>query len=632
MARKPGKAYDPEADFAAAVEHYQNGRHTEARHLAERVVLHNPSHAAAWHLLGVLHSMTGNQANARVALEKAVRGNPNDIGAVFNYATLLSQLGEHGEAANHFRRALAGQPDNLQARLGFAHSLARLGRKNLAIQEFRRVLATDAGNLPAALELSDLLLASALPEQAVEVLDAARTAHPENAALTLRLILMLKRIGKLERAELVALAQRRRRPDDADLLAVLGGIVRDRGRAQEAIAFCGEAIRLKPNTVDGHLNLAAALFDVGEFDGAIVCYRKVLELDPKSAEAQAWLGSVLQVTGRIGSAIRALRKAIAMQPDMALAHFNLALALLSVGRYPEGWAEYEWRWRTDGFQRERRDFRVPAWDGGDLAGRRLLIWTEQGFGDTFQFARYLPLLAGRGAQILVEIQPQLERMMKPLAGVDRWIARGKRLPAFDCHLPLMSLPHRLGTTLAAVPAEVPYLSAEPARVAAWKSRLDELPGFRIGLCWQGSQRQQSNHLRSLPVAALAPLAELPGVGAVSLQMDGADEIAAAKLSDRIRDFGDELDRDGAFVDSAAIIENLDLVVTVDTAIAHLAGALGRPAWLLLGSAPDYRWLLTREDSPWYPTLRIFRQQKQREWGPVVERVRQALARRIAGGW
>ena len=555
MAKKPGKTHDPEADFAAAVEHYQNGRTTEARHLAERVVLRNPAHSAAWHLLGVLHSMTGNQANARVALEKAVRGNPNDIGAAFNYATLLAQLGEHREAADHFRRTLAGQPDNLQARLGLAHSLARHGRRHQAIQEFRRVLATDAGNMPAALELSDLLLDSALPEQAVDVLDAARTAHPDNTALTLRLILLLKRIGKLERAEQVALALRQRRPDDADLLAVLGGIVRDLGRAHEAIAFCGESIRLKPNTVDGHLNLAAALFDVGEFDGAIVCYRKVLELDPKSVEAQAWLGSTLQVTGRIGPAIRTLRKAISMQPDMPLAHFNLALALLSAGRYPEGWAEYEWRWRTDGFQRERRDFRVPSWDGGDLAGKRLLIWTEQGFGDCFQFARYLPLLAGRGGEIVVEIQPALERVMRPLAGVDKWLARGKRLPKFDCHLPLMSLPHRLGTALASVPAELPYLEAEPARVAAWKTRLAALPGYRIGLCWQGAVRHQSNHLRSLPVAALAPLVELQGVSAVSLQMGGTAEIATAKLAERIHDWTGEIDKDGAFVDSAAIIAN-----------------------------------------------------------------------------
>lgn len=632
MARKPGTTHDPEADFAAAVEHYQNGRHTEARHLAERVVLYNPAHSAAWHLLGVLHSMTGNQANARVALEKAVRSNPGDSGAAFNYAMLLAQIGEHKEAVDNFRRALSGQPDNLQARLGLAHSLAQYGRKPQAIQEFRRVLAADAGNMPAAFELSDLLLASALPEAAVEVLEAARVAHPDNATLTLRLILMLKRIGKLERAEQVALAQHQRRPDDADLLAVLGGIVRDRGRAPEAIAYCGEAIRLKPNTVDGHLNLAAALFDVGEFDGAVVCYRKVLELDPKSVEAQAWLGSVLQVTGRIGPAIRSLRKAITMQPDMPLAHFNLALALLSVGRYPEGWAEYEWRWRTEGFQRERRDFRIPQWNGGDLAGKRLLVWTEQGFGDCFQFARYLPLLSGRGGEVAVEIQPALERVMKSLAGVDQWIVRGKLLPKFDCHIPLMSLPHVLRTTLATVPADIPYLSAEPERVAMWKERLAGLPGFRIGLCWQGSQRHHSNYLRSLPVSALAPLVDLPGVGAVSLQRDGAEELAKAGLADRVRDWTGEMDRDGAFVDSAAIIDNLDLVVTVDTAIAHLAGALGRPVWLLLGAAPDFRWLLTREDSPWYPTLRIFRQQKQKDWGPVVERVRHALARRIEGGW
>jgi hypothetical protein len=276
---------------------------------------------------------------------------------------------------------------------------------------------------------------------------------------------------------------------------------------------------------------------------------------------------------------------------------------------------------------------VPEWDGSDLAGKRILVWTEQGFGDCFQFARYLPLLAARGGEILFEVQPELERVLRPIAGVGQWLARGKRLPKFDCHLPLMSLPHRLGTALASVPAEVPYLSAEPERVAAWQERLATLPGFRIGLCWQGSVRHQSNHLRSLKLAALAPLAELPGVSALSLQKGaGSEQIEPAGLAGRLTDWTGEMDGEGAFLDSAAIIAGLDLVVTVDTAIAHLAGALGRPVWLLLGAAPDFRWLLTREDSPWYPTMRIFRQQKQGEWGPLVESVRAALARRIAGGW
>lgn len=632
MADETEKAPDPEADFAAAFDHYQKGRTTEARHLAERAVLHNPTHAAAWHLLGVLHSMTGNQANARVALEKAVRSNPNDTGAAFNFATLLSQLGEHKEAVDNYRRALAGQPDNLQARLGLAHSLARQGRKHQAVQEFRRVLAADPGNLAAALELADLLFASALPEEAVDVLDAARAKHPDNVALVTRLIVTLKRLGKLAQAEKVALALRETRPQDPDLLALIGGIVRDQGRAREALSFCGEAIRLKPTSVDGHLNLAASLFDLGEFDGAIVCYRKVLELDPNAADAQAWLGSTYQVVGRIGPAIRALRKAIALNPDAPQPHFNLAIALLSVGRYPEGWAEYEWRWKTDRFQRERRGYRVPEWDGGDLAGKRLLVWTEQGYGDTFQFARYVPLLKERGAEIVLEIQPELRPLMQSLKGVDRLIPRGDRLPSFDCHLPLMSLPHRFGTTLGSVPATMPYLAAEPARIAAWREKISALPGFRVGLCWQGSSRHQADHLRSMKLASLAPLVTLPGVSAVSLQYGGGEQIAAAGLAHRIHDWSDRMDREGAFLDSAAVIAGLDLVVTVDTAIAHLAGALGKPVWLLLGSAPDFRWLLTREDSPWYPTLRIFRQRRQGDWDEPVARLVRALQQRIAGGW
>jgi tetratricopeptide (TPR) repeat protein len=628
------KPTDPEADFNAAVEHYQAGRLTEARHLAERVVSHVPNHAAAWHLLGVLHSATGNQANARIALEKAVRSNPQDSGAAYNLATLLAQLGEHKEAADNYRRSLLTQPDNHQARLGFAQSLRRAGRARPAIAEYRRLLAADPHHLVAALELADMLVTAQLPDQAIDVLDAARIAHPDNPTLLKALIAIQRRLGRFEQAEDTAMALKLRRPDDPEVIALLGGILRDRGRPREAIAYCGEAIRLNPKSVVAHINLGAALFDTGEFEGAIVCYRKALELDPASADAQAWLGSTLQVTGRIGPAIQALRKALGARPDDALAHLNFAIALLSVGRYREGWREYEWRWKTDGFQRERRSFREPLWDGGDLAGKRLLIWTEQGFGDAIQFLRYVPLLAAQGVSVALEIQPALKHLMRGLDGIETLVERGATLPRFDCHVPAMSLPNRCGTSFTSIPAFVPYLKAERARIATWRARLAALPGFRIGLCWQGSIRHQVNHLRSLELATLAPLLDMPGVSVVNLQKGpGREQIAESGLGDRLTDWTGEMDPPGeAFCDTAALIAGLDLVVTVDTAVAHLAGALGRPVWLLLGSAPDFRWLLTREDSPWYPGLRIFRQEKQGDWAPVVERARDALARRVAGGW
>jgi tetratricopeptide (TPR) repeat protein len=634
MADETERRSDPEADFNAAVEHYQAGRLTEARHLAERVVSHRPNHAAAWHLLGVLHSAAGNRANARIALEKAVKSNPQDSGAAYNLGTLLSQLGEYKEAADNFRRSLLQQPDNHLARLGFAQSLRRSGRPRPAIAEYRRLLAADPAQLVAALELADLLVTAQLPDQAIDVLDAARAAHPGNPALLKALVTVQKRLGRLAQAEEAAMALKAQRPDDPEIMALLGGILRDRGRPREAIAWCGEAIRIAPNGVDAHLNLAASLFDVGEFEGAAVCYARVLELAPDSAEAHAWLGSTRQVQGRIGAAIASLRKSIALNGEEPLAHFNLGMALLSVGRYREGWREYEWRWKTERFQRERRSFREPLWDGGDLAGKNLLVWTEQGFGDAFQFLRYVPVLAAQGVSIALEIQPELKRLVHGLDGVETLVARGEKLPHFDCHVPLMSLPHRCGTALASVPAWVPYLKAERARIAMWRERLATLPGFRIGLCWQGSLRHQTNHLRSLELAALAPLLDVPGVSAISLQKGpGREQIAPSGLGPRLTDWTAAMDGPGeAFCDTAATITALDLVITVDTAVAHLAGALGRPVWLMLGAAPDFRWLLTREDSPWYPGLRIFRQTTRGDWAPVVGAVCAALARRIAGGW
>jgi hypothetical protein len=276
-------------------------------------------------------------------------------------------------------------------------------------------------------------------------------------------------------------------------------------------------------------------------------------------------------------------------------------------------------------------FPTPPWDGSPLDGRTILVHAEQGLGDTMQFLRYVPLVRRRGGRVILVCQPPLMRLLSRVPGIERLVAWGEPLPEYDVQVPLMSLPGLFGTTLETVPAEVPYLDAEPALVEAWRHRLGSYAGFQVGIVWQGNPRFRFDRLRSIPLAQFAPLARVPGVHLLSLQKGpGRDQLAALPGSFPVTDLGHQLDETtGAFLDTAAVMKNLDLVITSDTVAAHLAGALGVPVWVALHDVPDWRWLLDREDSPWYPTMRLFRQTRPGQWEEVFERIAAALHRRLA---
>jgi hypothetical protein len=315
-------------------------------------------------------------------------------------------------------------------------------------------------------------------------------------------------------------------------------------------------------------------------------------------------------------------------------HHNRSAALLMLGEFAEGFAEYEWRFRSRDYP--PLNLRWPVWNGEPLAGRTIVLVGEQGLGDTIQFVRYASLIGALGARVVVQCSAALHPLLARTPGVDAWVDSKTPVEADFC-VPLLSVPHRLGTTLATIPAEVPYVFAEPERVERWKARLAERPGLKIGIIWQGNPRAPGDAQRSIPLRYFAPLTKLPGVQLVSLQKGfGAEQLAALPERDAIWDFGDELDAEGgAFMDTAALMQSLDLVITSDTAPAHLAGALGANVWVALQTVPDWRWLLERADCPWYPTMRLFRQKTAGDWGEVFERitneVQRTLARRASDG-
>jgi hypothetical protein len=339
-----------------------------------------------------------------------------------------------------------------------------------------------------------------------------------------------------------------------------------------------------------------------------------LRHDPAYADAHVNLANALKEQGRTDEALGCYQLALWLKPDSAAARYNRSLALLQAGRWTEGWAEYEYRWRRGSMPQRHTD--RPRWDGADLAGKTIVLWCEQGLGDAIQFARYAPAVKDRGGRIVLECPPQLAALLVTCPGVDAVVAEGQPLPVFDMQAPLLSLPALFGTTPENLPAAVPYLAAEPDRVETWRQRLEGVAAFRVGVCWQGNRFLRGDRHRSFPLASLAPLAAVPGVRLVSLQKGpGADQLKAARLA--VVDLGDELDPPpGGFRDTAALLKSLHLVVSCDSAVAHLAGAMGVPVWLALSTMPDWRWLLGRADTPWYSSVRLFRQERLGDWAGV----------------
>jgi Flp pilus assembly protein TadD len=453
-------------------------------------------------------------------------------------------------------------------------------------------------------------------------------------------------------------------PASASPHYVAGRLWQGAGRLSEAEASYRRAVELLPEHARAHNNLGSVLHMQGKLEAALVAYRRALDLDPnlpqanqnyasivRDADALARaaedyrrhtlanpndalafndLGNTLRELGRHDEALAAYGRALALNPQLAQAHFSRAFVHLLLGEYAQGWKEYEWRWRIPAFNAPARRFVQPIWDGGALPGGRVLLHAEQGLGDTLQFVRYAPLVAQRCAQVILECQPELRGLMQRVAGVQKVVAQGEMLPAFDAHAPLLSLPGIFGTTLDSVPWTGPYVHSEADRVAPWRDALrQDEARLKVGLAWAGRPQQWDDRKRTISLAMLAPLAAASGVTFYSLQKGEAAAQAATPpagmklvdLSGRIADFSD----------TAGLASRLDVVVTIDTSVAHLAGAMGLPVWVLTAHAPDWRYHLGREDNPWYPTMRLFRQERDGDWSGAIERVAAALQQRAAQG-
>ena len=404
-----------------------------------------------------------------------------------------------------------------------------------------------------------------------------------------------------------------------------GVVLKALGRLDDALAAFDAALRLKPNHADAHCERGDALQRLGRIDEALAAFDAAARLMPNYADAHANRGTALKDLGRIQEALAAYDVALRIKPDFAEAHYNRGMALLLLGHFEDGWQGFEYRWQVVGRPGgKRRHEDSPLWRGEPSDGRTILLWAEQGFGDSIQFVRYVPMVVQRGWRVVLEVPSPLTRLIVGIAGATV-IPIGESLPAVDVQCPLLSLPLAHATTAETIPAAGPYLAPRQDVVAMWSNRLPR-EGLLVGIVWQGNPAHTNDRNRSFRLEQFSRLAALPGVELISLQKGtGVDQLAELSTAGAIHTLGPDYDG-GDFLDTAAVIKGLDLVIGADTAVVHLAGALGRPVWVALPAVPDWRWLAEREDSPWYPTMRLFRQTKPGDWDGVFVRIAEELRR------
>jgi tetratricopeptide (TPR) repeat protein len=553
---------------------------------------------------------------------------PEGVEARLRRAALLDQQGRRDEALAHYQEAVRLQPDHPEARLRLGIALAERGRRADGLTHLEAAARLRPGCAQAQYNLGVALAEEGRPVEALASFREAARLRPDYAAAHYAAANVLGGQGRHEEAVAGYRRAVQAKADYGEAYNNLGLALLEVGRRGEAVVLLRQALRLRPQAPEAQNNLGLALAALGRFAEAETCYHEALRLNPSYAEAHDNLAAALQALGRHEEALAAYDLALTLQPESASVHWNRALALLQRGDFERGWAEYEWRWRRS--KAMPRRLPGPTWDSAPLGGRTLLIYMEQGLGDMIQFLRFAPLVQRQGGRVVVECPGPLLPLFATCRAIDHLVAEGTDLPPFDVHAPLLSLPHRLGTTLATVPADCPYLAADPARSETWARALAPVRGFRVGIVWQGNPRHVHDHHRSVPLARFAPLAGVPGVRLISLQKGaGVEQLHTAQAPLPVVELEGERDAAGGFLDTAAILTQLDLVVTVDTSVAHLAGALGVPVWVALSALPDWRWLLGRDDSPWYPTMRLFRQRTLGDWGGVFRHLARELRRQVS---
>jgi tetratricopeptide (TPR) repeat protein len=639
--------------FALALQHYEVGNLLQAEQICRHILQADPGNSDAAHLLAVFAQSQGRLDEAIAYFQQALRFRPDFAEARNNIGNTMFLKGNLDEAAIHYRHALRLRPDYVEAHNNLGMALAGSGQPDEAIYHYRQALRLNQHSAETHNNLGGALLEQGKSGEAVACFQQALRLKPDYAKAHYNLGVALARQDRLDEAICCYQQALRLQPDSAEAYCSWGAALEQQNKVDDAIHCYRQALEVRPNYIEALNNLGLALERQDKLDEALACYQQALNFKPDSVVARTNLGNIHWDQGRFDEALACYEHALKWDAKSAHTHFNRARLRLLLGDWARGWPEYEWRWQTK--ECPGWSFPQPRWDGSQLAGRTILLLAEQGLGDTLHFIRYAPLVKQQGGTLMVECQPALMRLLAGVAGIDLLVARGWPLPVFDIHASLLSLPALLRTTIANIPAQIPYLHADCGLVEKWRQQMSEIRismfdvkkvrsdlkhrtsnaahTFKVGISWQGNPAFIGDRLRSVPLVHFAPLAQVPGVKLISLQKGpGQEQLAKIAGQFSVLDLSENLDEtEGAFVDTAALMKSLDLVITSDTALAHLAGALGIPVWVALCWIPDYRWMLQREDSPWYPTMRLFRQTRRGHWDDVFDRLAAELRKRATYG-
>jgi tetratricopeptide (TPR) repeat protein len=578
--------------LAEAIRHHRAGNAAEAEQLYRAVLAASPDNHLASYNLGLLCLAQGRPREAIDACRDAIAARPDHVEAHINLGTAVLALGRPEEAVVWFKRAIAIRPDDAMAISNLGKALQDMGRTDDAIAAYRAALGHQPDNAAATVNLGAALLDRRDWDESAAVTRRAIALQPDNAMAHANLGTALARLGQHEAALAACRQAAALRPRDKTVLASLGGAMADLGALQEAEALCGEAVA------------ADAAFPAGYFN----------------------LSHALKAMNRLEEAEQAARRALALRPESAEYHFHLAHLLLLQGEFEAGWAEYDRRWQLPDFAwmtAIHGTFAQPCWRGEDIAGKTILIHTEQGLGDIIMFARYLPLVVARAGRVIVAACPPMHRLLGTIDGITVVPIEQVPLPDFDVYCPLLSLPRAFATGPGSIPAEVPYLRPEPAARAPRGQRTGG-EAMRAGIVWAGNPVTKGDRFRSPGLASVLPLFSVPGVDFAVLQVGpGREDCDARQWPAHVRDFGGEL---ADMADTAAVMAHLDLVISSCTATLHLAGAMGVRTWAMIPFAPYFPWLLESEATPWYPTMRLYRQERPgRDWSAVIDRIAGDLA-------
>ena len=601
---------------AEAVTALEAGALARSEEILRQVLNKQPRLAAAWHLRGLTAQRDDDLVRASEYFAEATTIDPENALFCRDLGIVLGLLARGAEALDVLGRALELAPEDPLARFHLANALMKADRPGEAIDHYQATLARHPDLTEAHANLSAAFRATGAFEPAIASAETALTLEDAHGAALNNLALALCDAGRHEEAVVHLESALAASPEDPQLLNNQGVALHAVGRMTEAETRLRSALEFRPAWPEALRNLGNLLRQTDRLDDAVAQYRAALDADPMEFQTYGNLGLALLNLDKPRDAVAVYEKALALRPDQSDIRMSLGIAQLALGDYAAGWRNYDARWSAASFTGTTRDRGLPRWAGEDIAGRRILVHAEQGYGDTLQFCRYLPKLAEMGATVIFECQKSLLGLCRSLGGVSEFISRGAAAPDADFEVPLLNLPGRLGTTLETIPDDTPYLRAPDEAAERWRPRLAD-DAFKLGIVWAGDPDRQDDVMRSCPKVDLAPILAADGIRCFSLQLGDtpdADMSAVEDLAPLLTDFAE----------TAGAIEALDLVISVDTAVAHLAGALGKPVWVMLGQGADWRYLTDRTDSPWYPSMRLFRQTRRGDWRMLLEQVAAAL--------